>query len=124
MITARDGFSLIEVIVAMVILSVGLLAMGASTGYVLSQVKASELRSDRMIAVRQASEELRAIDFDDLGAACTGQTFNIGRYSVTCSVQASQLNLARVQLISTGPGFANRRLTASVPDTTVINIAR
>jgi len=124
MIPVKDGFSLIEVIVAIVILSVGILAMGASTGYVLNQVKASELRSDRMIAVRQASEELRAIDFNDLGAACGNQSFQIGRYAVTCSIQMAQPNLARVQLISTGPGFAQGRLSASVPDTTVINIAR
>jgi len=124
MTALKDGFSLIEVIIAMVILSVALLAMGASTGYVLNQVRASEMRSDRMIAVRQASEELRAIDFNDLGAACGGQPFQIGRYAVTCSIQAAQLDLARVQLISTGPGFAQGRLNASVPDTTVINIAR
>ncbi len=120
----KDGFSLIEMIVALVILSVGLLAMGASTGYVLNQVRASELRSDRMIAVRQASEELRAIDFDDLGAACAGQAFQIGRYSVTCSVQLARPTLARVQMVSTGPGFAQGRVAASVSETTVINVAR
>jgi prepilin-type N-terminal cleavage/methylation domain-containing protein len=124
--TSRDGFSLIEMIVAMLILTVGILAMGASTGYVLGQVRAAELRTDRMVAVRQVAEMVRSVDFDELADACTGPAFNAGRYSVSCEVHAptGELHLRRVELISVGPGMAGRRVQQGMVDTTAISISR
>jgi prepilin-type N-terminal cleavage/methylation domain-containing protein len=126
MMAQRDGFSLIEVIVAMMILTVGILAMGASTGYVLNQVRASELRTDRVVAVRQAAEILRSEPWNSLLSGC-GSAVDVdtgGRYTVTYQCPSVQGNLARVHLISVGPGYAAGRLTPIVEDTTVINIRR
>lgn len=125
MTTLRDGFSLIEVIVAMVILSVGILAMGASTGYVLTQVRAAELRTDRMTAVRQVAERLRGVDWADLDTACGSSPFVADGFTVSCSVSGvpGAINLKRVQLVSTGPGLSGGKVIASVADTMTIAIA-
>jgi prepilin-type N-terminal cleavage/methylation domain-containing protein len=122
----REGFSLIEVIVAMVILTVGILAMGASTGYVMTQVRAAQLRTDRMTAVHHVAERLREVDWDALDGACFGQTFTADRYTVTCTVSRppGSVNLKRVDLVSTGPGFRGGRVQPVVVDTTMIGIAR
>lgn len=122
----REGFSLIEVIVAMVILAIGILSMGASTGYVLTQVRAAELRTDRMVAVRQVSETLRALSWDDLPFACSGSTFTSGPFTVSCTIHAvpGAIDLRRVELISVGPGVQGRQVRTAIVDTTAIGIAR
>jgi prepilin-type N-terminal cleavage/methylation domain-containing protein len=122
----RDGFSLIEVIVAMVILSVGILAMAASTGYVLSQVRAAELRTDRMNAVHQATERLRAVKWDQLETVCSGQPYVADHFTVSCTVSRppGAINLKRVQMVSTGPGYRGGKLLPSLADTMTMGVAR
>lgn len=120
----RGGFSLVEVIVALMILSVGVLAMGASTGYIMTQIRASELRMERMTAVRQAAETLRGEDWTTLPSYCSSATFATQRYSVSCTVSQPASNLQRVQLVSLGPGYSAGRLVVSLPDTFAISIAQ
>ena len=123
--TKRGGFSLVEVIVAMLILTVGILAMGASTSFILTQVRASQLRSERMAAVRDASESLRAVPWASLATDCASNTFEMDRYTVQCSVlPQSSHTLQVLQLVSEGPGYQGMRIGAEVPDTFVISIAR
>ncbi len=126
MTSQRAGFSLIEVIVAMLILTVGVLAMGGATGYILTQVRSAQLRTDRMTAVNQAAEQLRAIAWNDLESACAGDGFDVPPYAVSCHVSQPQgvLHLKRIDLVSTGPGFRGGRVVQSLTDTMVIGIAR
>jgi prepilin-type N-terminal cleavage/methylation domain-containing protein len=122
----RDGFSLVEVIIAMMILTVAILAMGASTGYVLTQVRSSELRTDRVAAVRQAAEVLRGEPWAALINGC-GSAVDVDtgdRFTVTYECPQVRDRLARVHLISVGPGYAGRRFVIAAHDTTVINIRR
>ena len=121
----RSGFSLVEVIIAMMILSVGILAMGASTGHVMAQIQASELRTERMGAVREAAETLRGTAWGSLESTCSSVPDNFGtdHYTVRCSVQRPSTNLKLVQLITTGPGFLSGKFTTSVADTFAISIA-
>lgn len=121
----RGGFSLVEIIVALLILSVGILAMGASTTYIFTQVRASQLRTERMTAVNDAAEVLRATPFPSLGTACEGQTFDSGRYLVECSVLPSGSPSLRIlELVSTGPGYRSMTMDPAVVDTFVISIAQ
>lgn len=128
MTTARQqpGFSLVEVIIAMMILSVGVLAMGASTGHVMAQIQAAELRTERMGAVRETAELLRSTDWGSLEAACTSASDNFGteNYSVACTVDQAEKDLKRVEMITVGPGFRSGRFATTVADTFTISIAR
>lgn len=124
--TNRTGFSLVEVIVALMILSVGVLAMGASTGHVMAQIQAAELRTERIGAVREAAETLRGTDWASLEAVCgdtTGTGFGTEHYTVGCSVLRPSSNLKLVELITVGPGFTSGRFTTTVADTFAISIA-
>lgn len=120
----RSGFSLVEVMVALVILSIGVLAMGASTGYIMTQIRASELRTERMTAVRQTAETLRSTPWTSLEGTCGNEGFTVGAFIVKCTVLQPQANLKRVELVSTGPGYREGRLMAVVPDTFAISIAQ
>lgn len=121
---SRDGFSLVEVILAMLILTVGVLAMGASTGFIMAQIRAAELRTERMAAVRQAAETLRGVEWSALDQVCSTESFTIGAYDVTCSVTRPSTTLARVQLVSTGPAYRGARLERDAAETTGMSLPR
>lgn len=120
--STRAGFSLIEVVVSMLILSVGVLAMGASTGYVLNQVRYSELTTERSVAIREVSEQLRATDWSAVESVCANAV-DVGRYTVTCTVRQAQKHLKEVRLVSVGPGFGSGTAIGDVADTTAIVLA-
>jgi prepilin-type N-terminal cleavage/methylation domain-containing protein len=120
----RDGFTLIEVMVAMMILTMGILAMGASTGFVLNQVRASEFRTDRAVAVRQATETLRATPEATLLAGC-GSDLNLSdRYTMHYECPQTLIRMIRLRLIVEGPGYESGRITGTTVDTLMINIRR
>ena len=121
----RAGFSLVEVIVALMILSVAILAMGASTGHVMAQIQAAELRTERMGAVREAAETLRGTTWTSLETVCqsTDSGFGTEHYTVECSVLRPSRNLKLIELITVGPGFRSGRFTTTVADTFAISIA-
>ncbi len=120
----QAGFSIVEVIVALIILSFGILAMGASTGYVMRQVQASELRSERVAAIRAASERIRDADWAALDAAfCHDPPATTDHYTVQCSVSTVN-RVKRVQLIATGPGFQGGRFVEQMTETFAISLAQ
>ena len=123
--TRSGGFSLVEVIVALFILSVGILAMGASTGHVMAQIQAAELRTERMGAIRQTAETLRGTGWDLLETTCNnaGSTFDTDNYSVSCTVSLTGSDLKKVQMITSGPGFIAGQFNTTVADTFAISIA-
>lgn len=125
MSVTRDGFSLVEIIVSMLILSVGVLAMGASTGYMLSEVRLATFQTERSAAVREASERLRGSDWWTLESTCSSNPFpSLGEYAVACEVEAQGVHLKKVNLISVGPGYQSGGVVGhSVVDTTVIMLA-
>lgn len=120
----RDGFSLVELIVALVILSVGILSMGASTGYIMNQIRLSELRSERMAAVRQAAEIVRGHAWTEVGQLCADSTFRLEQFEVSCRVTTPSTTLQRVQLVSTGPGYEGGRFVQGVVETFAISLAQ
>ena len=122
---ARAGFSLVELIIALLILTVGIFALGASSMYVLAQVRASELRAERTVAVRDAAESLRAVPWPSLPDECANRTFQSGRYSVRCTVlPSSSISFRVLELVSEGPGHLNQDVVQSAQDTSVISIAQ
>jgi prepilin-type N-terminal cleavage/methylation domain-containing protein len=115
----RDGFSLVEVVVAILVLSFGLLAMAASTGYVATQLRSTTFDTQRNLARQQVIEQLRATIFSNVTTNTTGST--IGPYTVRWNVSNLSAAQRRVELITTGPAYRQSRGTrTTVVDTAVI----
>lgn len=108
---------MIEVVVAIMILSVGVLAMGASTGYVSARSRSLDLQVERTTAVRQAAETLRASDWTALEESCSAGHLGTNRYPVACAVYHPAGDLKRVELVSVGPGVRRGRLVPDLADT-------
>lgn len=121
--SSREGFSLVEVVVAMLILTVGILAMAASTGYILSEVRMANFRSERNVAVGEVTQQLRAIQWSNLPSAC-GSNYTVGDYTVSCTVNQPTVNLHEVILVSVGPGYSAGAVDFEVVDSTAILFAR
>lgn len=121
--TSRPGFSLVELIVALMILTVGILAMGTSTGYIMREIRFSQLRSERVAAFRETAEIFRGTDWNQLGSVC-GSSFPFDHFKVTCRVESSNSNaVMRFSLVATATDAGVRRLFPTA-DTLAISIAR
>lgn len=121
--TDQGGFGLMEVILAMLFITVGIMAMGASTVQVLALVTHSELTTERGVAVREASERLRATPWNALETACDTSTFASERFTVTCTTTRPQNQLKKVRLISIGPAYGTNGRLEEAAETTAILIA-
>lgn len=119
----RDGFSLVEVVVAILVLSFGLLAMAASTGYVATQLRSTTWDTQRNLARQQVIESLRATIFANVTTNSTGRA--IGPYTVRWNVTNVSSAQRRVQIITTGPAYrqSSRKTMTTVVDTATITLA-
>jgi len=119
-----NGFSLVEVVVAIVVLSVGVLAMAASTGYIAAEVRSSTFNTQRAVARRQVIEQLRAMPFDNISCTTAGSGA-VGRYSMEWRTTCLSTNLKRILVIASGPAVVSQRAARqNLTDTAVVEIAR
>lgn len=120
----RDGFSLIEIIVGMLIFVMGVLVLGVTTGFVSMQLQSSDLRTERSVAHQRVAERLYAEDFDAVQTRTQGDAVTVGTYAVWWNVQSLQWSLKEVELISEGPAIVDGQRHPAVQDTVVFRIAR
>lgn len=97
---SRGGFTIIEVIIAVVVLTSGVLGMAGTTAWVVRQVTLAQATSDRAAALQSSIERLRGYDFDSLAAG----TDNIGPFSVSWTVTGAP-PVRTVVVVTTGPGL-------------------
>jgi prepilin-type N-terminal cleavage/methylation domain-containing protein len=119
----RGGFSLVEIIAAIMILSTGLLAMAASMTYIAAQLRSSAFDTQRNLARQQVIEQLRGTVFANVNTNTTGVT--VGHYTVRWNVSSQASNaIRRVQLITLGPAYRSQREGSlkMVPDTVMFEI--
>ena len=120
-----EGFSLVELMVALVIMSVCMLALAATTGYLITQVQVSNLLSERATAVQQVVEELRATPFDNIASRAKASAETVGDFDVWWQVSAPGANLRRVRVYTEGPGYnAGSGWTQVRQDSFSISLAR
>lgn len=120
----REGFSLVELLISLLILAVGIMAMATVLGYLTVQVRTAEARTERALAVEQVQEQLRGTSFNALASRPRDQAESIGEYDVWWSVEPEGGNLVRVVIYSEGPGLEGSGWALSVPDSSSTSMAR
>lgn len=120
----REGFTLIEVMVAMVIFVVAILALASSTGFVGMQMQAADLRTERAAAQQQAVERLHAMEFEGLQSTAKGAGESLDDYTIWWQVRSVRWALKEVELYTEGPAFQGGKREAVVVDTLTFRIAR
>jgi len=111
----RRGFTIVELLVAMVILTIGLLAFAGTTMFLIRQVTVAHLTTARTMAVQSVVETLRSTPYDNV----TSGDDEVGDYLLTWEATVDGSTRA-VQIVSVGPGIAVGRsggLSAQSVDT-------
>ncbi len=94
------GFSLLEVIIAITILSIGLLGMGTTMLYGVRTVTIADLASERAAARQAGIERLRAMPYDSLAV---GQD-SLGLFVLSWSPLVTTSTSTSMRVITVGPG--------------------
>lgn len=120
----RGGFTLVEVIIAIIILAVGLMGMAGTTALVVRQITLADVTAERSAALQTTLERLRALPFDSVRAGSD----SIGIYSIRWTVTTVRNEWKNVNVITLGPGMNSRNgfpmLSPAVPDTFTYRIIR
>jgi prepilin-type N-terminal cleavage/methylation domain-containing protein len=97
----QAGFTIVEVIVAIIILAVGLLGLAGTTVLTVRQTTLADVASDRSVALQSTIEQIRATPFDSVAAGSE----SAGLYDVAWSVTDGGL-WKNVDIVTTGPGLS------------------
>jgi prepilin-type N-terminal cleavage/methylation domain-containing protein len=118
----RGGFSLVEVIFAMLILAVGVLGLAGTTAYIVRQVTLADLMTERSVAFQTVVDRIQAMPYNNV----TSGTDQLGVFSIGWSSVNSGPQNKIVTIITTGPGVAGLIPTNNpqVVDTFVFRVLR
>lgn len=94
---------MVEVIAAIVILTVGVLGLAGTTGYVVRQVTLANMMTERSVAQQTVIEKVQAMPFTDLSSG----TDSVGRFSVSWTSTDETAASKLVTIVTTGPGLAS-----------------
>lgn len=116
----NEGFTLVELTVAVLILAIGVLGLAGTTGFVVRQTTLAEVTTERSMALQSVVESLRAQPYASLGSGSTTS----GPIQVTWSVVSTGSNSTTVRVITVGQGVRTiggvPTLADGVADTTFI----
>lgn len=98
----RAGFSLVEIVIAVIVLAFGVLGLAGTTIWIVRQTTLGEVTMERTVALQTSIERLRAADYDELvnGSATEG------RFTVSWSVSTGNRSKL-VEFVTTGPGLGS-----------------
>ncbi len=97
----RQGGSLVEVVVAMVLLTVSLLGMAGGAAVATRQLVTADLKTERATVRQNTLERLRALPFDSV----VDGSDELGAFNVSWTVTAGGLRSKLVTLTTLGPGI-------------------
>lgn len=99
----RAGFSLVELVIAVIVLSFGVLGLAGTTALVVRQITLADVNTEREAALQTVVERLRATSTGTITAGST----TVGSYTVAWAVTDSSSAKSRtIRVITTGPGMA------------------
>jgi prepilin-type N-terminal cleavage/methylation domain-containing protein len=114
---ARQGFSLIEVLVGIVVLAIGLLALGAAAGLSIRDLSRSRRDMSYWADVRQVADSLLGRSF---AGVADGSTTVRGR-AMSWTVTTVNSKSKRIDLLVSRTRYS--ALTGTVQDTVVLFLA-
>ncbi len=123
-VRSKEGFTIVEVIIAIVILAVGMLALATTSIFATTQVKVADLKTEQSLAVQEAVEQLRAGPWTSVTNRAFASGIQAGSYTVWWNVTVVNTNLRSVDVYTRGPGYiSGQGWTAVDTDTFSVEIA-
>lgn len=119
----RSGFSLVEIVVAMMLLSVTLLALAALMTQVAAQGRTTEIVAQRNAALIQQVNYFTALSYDALDPALAGcETVDSGMMPYERCVEITQAGTTRTVRIRVTPKNAAYRPDSAVFERTALPV--
>jgi prepilin-type N-terminal cleavage/methylation domain-containing protein len=98
----KSGFTIVEVVVALMVLTIGVVGMASTTLWVVRSVAIADATSKRTAALQSTVERLSGMDFDSLLAGSD----SIGRFAVAWTISGTGHSPSRtVTIVTEGPGL-------------------
>jgi len=94
------GFTLVELVIALVILLVGVLGLASTTVHVVRRAVISDLITERVTARRSVLEMVQGLNYDSIDAG----TDTTGRFVVSWSIAHEESTLKELAVVTVGPG--------------------
>lgn len=92
---------MVEVIAAIVILTVGVLGLAGTTAYIVRQVTLANVVTQRAVALQTVVEKVQAMPFGDVGSGSDSVDSYVVQWTSSTETVASKL----VTIVTTGPGL-------------------
>lgn len=105
------GFSMIEVIVAMMILTIGVLGLAGTTAYIIRQVTLGDLMTERSAAFQTIIDRLQSLPYDNV----TSGADTIGVFAISWTSTNSGPQNKIVEMITVGPGLGGALVPTNDP---------
>lgn len=119
----RSGFSLVEVVVAIIILAIGVLGLGGTTAYTVRQVTLSDTMTERAAAFQTIIDRLQSLPYDSVVAGAD----TVGIFATNWTVTPDGPQNKIVTIVTIGPGLSGGPLPSNDPmatDTFQIRVLR
>lgn len=120
---ARAGFTMVEVIIAIVILTIGLLGLAGSTGYLVRTVTLGDLLTERTFASQTIIDRLQSLPYDNV----VNGTDTVGVFAVDWDAVDDGPQSKILTVVTIGPGLSPGgmgNLAPAVADTFVFRVLR
>lgn len=100
---SQEGFSLVEIMVAMTFLAVGLLGIAQLVPMGMRGVTEARLRTNAVLAGQRVLDDLRAVEFDSATLTAGAYSMTDGRFDVRWTISDNDPipGMKRVELFTT-----------------------
>lgn len=121
----QDGFSIVELVVAILILAIGVLGLAGTTALVIRQVTLSDVNTERAAALQSVIEQIRSTPY----AMVAPGSRSVGEFDVAWSIVDSTGQTRTIRVVTQGPGLetdsvALPTLSRNVHDTFSFTVLR
>jgi len=98
----RGGFTIVEIVIALIVLTVGVLGMAGTTAYVVRQVTLANVMTKRAAAFQTTIDHLQALPY----ASVTSGSDSVGDYAISWTAVNDGSQSRIVTIVTAGPGLA------------------
>jgi Tfp pilus assembly protein PilV len=102
-VSGRGGFTIVEVIVATIVLAAGLLGLAGATAHVVRQVTLAGLMTERAYAVQTVVERVQATSYASVASGAD----SVGLFDLHWSSVPESGVSKIVTVVTTGPGLTS-----------------
>ena len=101
---SRAGFSVIELIMALIVLAFGVVGLATTTLFITRQLTLAEITTARTAATRSVLERIRATPYDSISSFGSGGD-TIGPMVISWRVTATTPQSPTLGIVTLGPGL-------------------